>query len=126
MSLRTELASARIHLRRCEDDFKRTKAHAEIRIIDRAGGSKALGANAEERERVLITTLYEDVTYLEALEELRKAQATVDIMQAQVEDIIDERKRLDRESRDRLAAALHELALNGRTGFASETEETST
>lgn len=123
MGTRMALAEARAHLRDMQDTFERIKAHAELRIIDRAGGSKALGANAEERERVLITALYEDVTYLEALEELRKAQATVDLLQAQVEDMIDERRRLDRESRDKLAAALIELAHSGRAGLASDIEE---
>ena len=84
-------------------------ADAEQRITDAAGGPKGLGANAEDRARVLRLALHDDEAYREALEALRAAQAEVERLAATVENAIDERKAADRASRDQLTAVLQQL-----------------
>jgi hypothetical protein len=110
-SPRAQLAAARIALRAQQDHHDRITAQAEQRIIDAAGGTKGLGTNAEDRSRALVLALAEDATYTESLMWLRHAQAEVDRLQAEVDDLIDERRKLDRASRDRASAAIEQLAL---------------
>ncbi len=108
---RQRLAAARIALRDAQDHHDLAKAQAEQRIIDAAGGAKHLGANAEDRARALTLALAEDVTYTESFMWFRNAQAEVDRLQAEVDDAIDQRRTLDRASRDRASAAIEQLAL---------------
>ncbi len=110
-SPRAQFAAARIALRDAQDHYDLITAQAEQRIIDAAGGAKGLGANAEDRARALTLALVEDQDYTEALQRLRQAQAEVDRLQAEVDDMIDERRTLDRASRDRASAAIEALAL---------------
>ncbi len=110
-SPRVQLAAARIALRAAQDHYDLITAQAEQRIIDAAGGAKHLGANAEDRSRALTLALAEDHAHAEALTLLRQAQAEVDRLQAEVDDAIDERRTLDRASRDRASAAIEQLAL---------------
>lgn len=110
-SPRAQLAAARITLRAQQDHHERITAQAEQRIIDAAGGAKNLGANAEDRTRALTLALAEDATYTESLMWFRNAQAEVDRLQAEVDDAIDQRRKLDRASRDRASAAIEQLAL---------------
>ena len=104
-----KLADARITLRAKQDEYDLITADAEQRITDAAGGPKGLGANAEDRARVLRLALHDDEAYREALDALRAAQAEVDRLAAEVEIAIDERKAADRDSRDRLTALLQQL-----------------
>lgn len=108
---RQRLAAARIALRDAQDHHDLAKAQAEQRIIEAAGGAKNLGANAEDRTRAMTLALADDPAYCAALAALREAQAEVDRMQADVDDAIDQRRKLDRQSRDRASAALEALAL---------------
>jgi hypothetical protein len=110
-SPRAQLAAARIALRAQQDHHERITAEAEQRSIDAAGGAKNLGANAEDRTRALTLALFEDHDYTESLMWLRAAQAEVDRLQAEIDDLIDQRRTLDRESRDRASAAIEQLAL---------------
>ena len=110
-SPRTHLATARIALRAAQDHYDVTRAQAEQRIIEAAGGTKNLGANAEDQTRALTIALAEDAAYTESLTVLRQAQAKVDRLQAEVDDTIDQRRTLDRASRDRASAAIEQLAL---------------
>ena len=111
LSSRQRLAAARIALRDAQDHHDLTKAQAEQRIIEAAGGAKNLGVNAEDRSRALTLALAEDHAYTEGLTLLRQAQADVDRLQADVDDAIDQRRKLDRASRDRASAAIETLAL---------------
>ena len=108
---RQRLAAARIALRDAQDHHDLTKAQAEQRIIEAAGGAKNLGANAEDRSRAVTLALADDPAYCAALAAFREAQAEVDRVQADVDDAIDQRRKLDRQSRDRASAALEALAL---------------
>ncbi|HEY0607768.1 MAG TPA: hypothetical protein VGD58_32940 [Herpetosiphonaceae bacterium] len=108
---RQRLAAARIALRDAQDHHDLIKAQAEHRIIENAGGAKNLGANADDRTRAVTLALANDPAYCAALAALREAQAEVDRMQADVDDAIDQRRKLDRQSRDRASAALEALAL---------------
>lgn len=110
-SPRAQLAAARIALRAQQDHHERITAEAEQRIIDAAGGSKHLGPNTEDRARALTIALTNDATYTESLMWVRNAQAEVDRLQAEVDDLIDQRRKLDRASRDRASAAIEQLAL---------------
>ncbi len=109
MSIRIELAQARIALRAAQDHFELTKAQGEHQIIGAAGGK--IGNNAEERSRNLLLALEQDPDYVQARARLREAQAKVDRLQAEIEDMIDARRKDDRASRDRLSAALEVIAL---------------
>lgn len=106
MHVRLQLADARIHLRATQDEYDLVTADAEQRLIDAAGGAKGLGANAEDRARVLRVALTDDDAYRDALQALRSAQAEVDRLAAEVEITIDDRRAADRESRDRLTSTL--------------------
>ncbi len=108
---RQRLAAARIALREVQDHYELINAQAEQRIIDAAGGAKNLGANAEDRTRALTLALAQDRDHAAALTLLRQAQAEADRLQAEVDDAIDQRRKLDRASRDRASAAIETLAL---------------
>jgi hypothetical protein len=110
-SPRVHLVTARSALRAAQDHYDLTRAQAEQRIIEAAGGTKNLGANAEDRTRALTLALAEDSAYTESLRVLRQAQAAADRWQAEVDDAIDQRRTLDRASRDRASAAIEQLAL---------------
>ena len=108
---RQRLAAARIALRDAQDHHDLTRAQAEQRIIEAAGGTKNLGANAEDRSRAVTLALADDPAYCAALAAFREAQAEVDRVQADVDDAIDQRRKFDRASRDRASAAIEALAL---------------
>lgn len=112
MHVRLELALARVTLRAKQDEYDLVTAHAEQRITEAAGGPKGLGANADDRARMLRVALHDDDEYRDALDALRIAQADVDRLAALVEIAIDERKAADRDSRDRLTAMLQRVGGN--------------
>ena len=111
MTTRTQLAEARIALRDAEDVHRYAQADAEARVIAAAGDPKQLGANAEERARALLLALKDDALFQAARVNLRRCQADVDRLQAQLDDEIDVRRKADRDSRDRLSAVLERLSI---------------
>ena len=108
-TLRYQLADARSALRAAQDEHDRIKAQAEQHTIDSAGA--ALGTNDKARDRALKLALDADPVYLAARQELRHQQARVDCLQAAVDDQINERRRADRDSRDRLTNALERVGI---------------
>jgi len=70
-----------------------------------------VGTNDKARDRALKLALDADPVYLAARQELRHQQARVDHVQAAVEDQIDERRKADRDSRDRLTSALERVGV---------------
>jgi hypothetical protein len=106
---RTQLAEARAALRTTQDDYDRMKALTEHAVIAAAGGSKQLGANAEDRDRALRLALEDDPAYLGIRYTLRQWQSEVDRLQALLDDEIDVRRKENRASRDRLATVLEAI-----------------
>ncbi len=106
---RHQLADARSALRETQDDHDRIKAQVEQRITEAAG--TALGTNDKARDRALKLALDADPVYVTARQELRRQQARVDRLQANVDDQIDERRNADRDSRDRLTSALERIGV---------------
>ncbi len=72
--------------------------------------------NAEDRDRTLRIALEHDPAYLGIRHTLRQWQAEVDRLQAHVDDEIDERRRADRASRDRLSTALEAVSVHADEG----------
>ena len=106
---RHQLADARSALRETQDEHDRIKAQAEQHVVESAGA--ALGTNDKARDRALKLALDADPMYLAARQELRRQQAHVDRLQADVDDGIDEPRRADRDSRDRLTSALEHVGV---------------
>ncbi len=109
---RRQLATARAALRTTQDDHDRIKAVTEHAIITQAGGPKQLGVNAEDRDRALRIALEHDPAYLGIRHTLRQWQAEVDRLQAHVDDEIDDRRKAERASRDRLSTALEAVSVH--------------
>jgi hypothetical protein len=109
-TLRRQLADARSALREAQDEHDRIKAQAEQHTIESAGA--ALGTNDKARDRALKLALDDDPAYIAARQELRRQQAHVDHLQADVEDQIDDRRTADRASRDRLSTALEAVSVH--------------
>lgn len=105
-NLRLLLADARTELRAAKDDEANARAIAEQAAIDAAGGSKALGANADDRERALTIALLRDATYLRARQALRNAEDRVESLEAHLEGFMDARRDEERQVRAALAEAL--------------------
>lgn len=104
--LRMSLAEARIALRSANDDMAVTKALAESRVIEEVGGEKALGANAEARERALTLALAQSASYQAGLQRLREMEARVERLQAEVDAVRDARRESEWRVRERLAQVL--------------------
>ncbi len=116
LTTRRQLAAARAALRTTQDDHDRIKAVTEQAVIAQVGGPKQLGTNSEDRERALRIALEDDPTYLGIRHTLRQWQADVDRLQALVDDEIDEHRRADRASRDRLSTALEAVSVHADEG----------
>ena len=112
LTIRQQLAEARIGLRLAQDVYDVVKAQAAQRIIDAAGGAKNMGANADDRDRALTIALAADEECMIAQGTTRDYQAQVDRAQAHVDDEIDLRRMLDRASRDRLSTALEAVSIH--------------
>ena len=108
MHVRLQLANARITLRQMQDEYDLVTADAEQRITDAAGGPKGLGANADDRARVLRVALMTTSRIARRCRRCGRARRR-DRLAALVEIAIDERKAADRDSRDRLTAMLQRL-----------------
>ncbi len=112
LTTRRQLAAAHAALRTTQDDHDRIKAVTEQAVIAQAGGPKQLGTNSEDRDRALCIALEHDPAYLGIRHTLRYWQAEVDHLQALVDDEIDERRRADRASRNRLSTALKTVSVH--------------
>jgi hypothetical protein len=114
------LADARAEKRTALDTYSFVKAEAEQRAIDAAGGEKALGANADSRERALTLALARDRTHQEALGQLRYWERTVERLEASVQAYEDDRRSQERQVRAELVDALRTngIPLDGRSEHA--------
>ncbi len=105
-TIRRELTSARIALRNLADELAQAKARAEQQAIDAAGGEKALGGNAEARERALILALADDGDYQAVVKRNKALLEVADYLECDLEDAKDRRREREWEVRLRLAEAL--------------------
>jgi len=112
LTTRQQLAEARIGLRLAQDVHDLIRAQATQRITEAAGGSKNMGINAEERDRALTIALAADEECMTAHGTVRDYQAQAERLQARVDDEIDDRRRADRASRDRLATMLELVSMH--------------
>lgn len=106
MELRERLASENSALRDAREAFAVVKARAETAAIERAGGEKALGSNAEARERALTIALADDAEYQTVAVRVRECQRRIDAMQAEIDGHIDRRREWEYGIREKLANAL--------------------
>ncbi len=105
-TIRRELTSARIALRNLADELARVKAEAEQRAIAQAGGEKALGGNAEARERALAIALSLDGDYQAVVKRNKALLEVADYLECDLEDAKDARREAEWRVRLRLAEAL--------------------
>lgn len=110
-TLRTQLADAKTALRTAQDTHDRAKLAVKRHMI--AQGWKEIGTNDKERDILIDAAIDDDPDYHAASTALRRCQATVDHLQADVDDQIDERRKADRASRDRYSAALERMSIHG-------------
>lgn len=108
---RYNLVTARAGLRKAEDSYKLETALAEQRAIDAAveanpGVKNPLGDTEAARARALTLALADDELWLDARETLRWYQKQVEMVTAGAESLVDVRRKEERESRDKLAAAM--------------------
>lgn len=106
-----QLAEAEIRLRDVKDTEARAKLAAEQRAITAAGSLKALGSNDDERKRALLVAVAEDPDCLAAQREVRKVEAELSRLGAQLEAWKDERRAKEWEIRSRTADALRSMAM---------------
>jgi len=82
------------------------KARAEQRAIENAGEEKALGSNAEARQRALTLALWSDGEYTRAYQERQETEREINDLQVQLEALLDERRQEEWRVRARLVDAL--------------------
>ena len=111
-TIREQLAAARTRSRQAQDDHTAAKLAVKRRVLTEAEGWKNIGTNDKEREIVLDAAVEDDAPCQQRQAELRRAQADVDELQAQLDDEIDLRRMLDRASRDRLSTALEAISVH--------------
>lgn len=100
---RRELAAARAELRAAEDHFSTCQLRAEqLLIVKTAGDPKALGSNEEARKRAFATAVAEDLDCSSARQRLRDAQQRVDLLQAELDAFVDQRRLRDLANRERI------------------------
>lgn len=104
--LRKRLATAQIGARNEREDLRVLQARAESRAIEAAGGEKALGSNAESRERALTIALADDAEYQRMLNMARELERLAANLEAELEGEKDLRREQEWAIRLRLAAAL--------------------
>lgn len=114
-SLRRGVVTRRIDLRSANDREVIARAEAEARAIEAAGGTKALGANADERERALILALAQDSVYQSVFSLARQIQADAERVEAELEAAEDERRAGEWAIRARLADALDHRGIQSDT-----------
>lgn len=99
MNLYHDLANAKDLLRQAKDYYETARAVVEMSVL-------TLGKNAEDRKRELTVATAQDVTYQQALAELRRAEYAVDTAQALIDQTEAERREHEWAIRARLAEAL--------------------
>ena len=105
-AIRYELVEYRIALRNLDDTYILTRALAEQRIIDAAGGDKGLGANEGARARALVIGLASDGDYQASAGARRSLTDAIEHLEREVEDARDLRRDVEWAIRARLADAL--------------------
>ncbi len=105
-NLRLDLARAKSAMRIAQHTLRFEQAQYEEAIIERAGGSKALGANADDRQRALTIALGNDQDYQLLVKQVRELEYRVDDIEALIAGAVDERRRDEARIRDKLADAL--------------------
>jgi hypothetical protein len=123
--VRTRLTETRITAREAREDFATTRAMAETRIIEKVGGEKALGANAEARERALLPALRSDDDYIGCLAAVRELEATAERLEAELEGLRDERREREWAVRLRLVQALERRGALGDGANGTDPDDTS-
>lgn len=109
---RNDLITARTLLRERVYLLAVQKALAETHATAEAGGPKALGSNAEERERALVIALDADEDYRRCLIRHEDAAVQVESLQAELDTLRDQR----RERQLRALERLIELMESGTAG----------
>jgi hypothetical protein len=104
--LRKRLASTQMAARNAREDLAIERAQAEAEAIEAAGGDKALGANAEARERALTIALSLHQVYQSRLMAARALDEAAASIEAELEGEKDLRRQEEWAVRARLAAAL--------------------
>lgn len=110
-NLRRDLAENQVALSDAKRALERAKALAEQRAIDAAGGEKALGANAEARERALALAFITDQEYQAHVESVAQADTWVGRIQTDIEIVGDQRRADEWAIRDRLVQALERSSI---------------
>lgn len=105
MTIRMQLAEAKIQLRQAKDNHQTCKAIVEYQALLSGGGK-----NKEERDANAAQALRADPAVSTALGDLRDAEATVERLEAEIAVMEDERKARHIAVLDRQAAALERFA----------------
>lgn len=104
--LRMALVEARATLRDAEAGYEVINAVVTQQIVDRAGGEAGLGANVEARKRATLLALPDFAEHGAAVQMVEAARREVEELTALIANAEDERRDVERASRDRLADAL--------------------
>ena len=106
-TVRDELARNKHALRVAQDAYPFAKAQAEARVIARhPDGLKGFGANEADRVRNLLLAIEQEPAYVFARDALRAAQGAVEVIEAELEAMRDQRREREYEQRERLIDAL--------------------
>jgi len=104
--IRSRLAATQMAAKEARESLAYVKAQAETRAIQAAGGEKALGGNAESRERALLLALGADEAYQAQLKAVRALEDAAANLEAELEGEKDLRREREWGVRLRLAEAL--------------------
>lgn len=118
--LRRLLAEAKVQLRLVEYQHKVWRAQTEADLVERAGGEKNLGTNAESREREFILHLDREPDYQSVRRDLVATQDEVDRLTAEIEGRLDERRERQLAVQDKTADAYLALAMKNGSEPAAE------
>ena len=106
-TIRRELAQARSDLRTADDYLHSARLRAELALIDRVGGDpKHIGSNDTDRKRAYDIACEGNDDYRWGLENLRKLQADVARLEAELDIQLDARRAREWELRERNIAVL--------------------
>lgn len=85
--------------------FTVAQALAEKQVIDSAGDEKALGANAEARQRAMTLALEHNRLFVTARDDLDNAMLELDDAKLKLEILFDARRFYEYEQRERMLSA---------------------
>lgn len=110
--VRLDLSNALNKLTIAEQDLNVAKAKAEKLFIDEVanGKPKALGSNAEDRNRALLLAVEDNYEYVLARKNMRKIQDEASNLRAEKDSIEDKLKLLALESDAQLRDAIREVS----------------